>query len=124
MLQNFVPLGPGSAERKNSTWPFLKYCAFVLSLCFWQMLSAQTAQVGGAVHDQLGAVIPGETIEFRNQSMSSLTRVRTNSIGIYHLIGLDPGTCDATIQASGFEKLTRENIVFQVGDKAQIDFAV
>jgi hypothetical protein len=125
MFQNFVPLGPESAERKNSTWPFLKYCAFVLSLCFWPiMLSAQTAQVGGAVHDQSGAVIPRATIEFRNQGTGSLTRATTNSIGIYHLIGLDPGTYNATVQVPGFEKLTRENIVFQVGDKDQIDFAV
>ncbi len=92
-------------------------------LCFCPLaVYAQTAEVGGAVQDPSGAVIPKASVEFRNQDTGVRRQTTTNDDGIYHIIGIDPGKYDATVQAGGFKTLTRENIVFQVGDKAQIDF--
>jgi hypothetical protein len=83
---------------------------------------AQTAEVGGAVQDPSGAVIPKASVEFRNQDTGVRRQSTTNGDGLYHIVGVDPGKYDATVQAKGFKTLTRENIVFQVGDKSQIDF--
>jgi hypothetical protein len=83
---------------------------------------AQTAEVGGAVQDPSGAVIPKASVEFRNQDTGVRRQATTNSEGVYHIVGMDPGKYDATVQAKGFKTLTRENITFQVGGKAQIDF--
>lgn len=83
---------------------------------------AQTAEVGGAVQDPSGAVIPKASVEYRNQDTGVRRQSTTNGDGVYHIEGIDPGKYDATVQAKGFKTLTRENIVFQVGDKAQIDF--
>lgn len=83
---------------------------------------AQTAEVGGAVQDPSGAVIPRASVEFRNQDTGIRRQTITNANGYYHIDGVDPGKYDATVQAKGFKTLTRENIVFQVGDKSQIDF--
>ena len=93
---------------------FLSFCPLAVY--------AQTAEVGGAVQDPSGAVIPKASVEFRNQDTGVRRQTSTNSDGLYHIVGLDPGKYDATVQASGFKTLTRENIVFQVGDKSQIDF--
>lgn len=83
---------------------------------------AQSAEVGGAVQDPSGAVIPKASVEFRNQDTGVRRQASTNGDGLYHITGIDPGKYDATVQAKGFKTLTRENVVFQVGDKAQIDF--
>lgn len=83
---------------------------------------AQTAEVGGAVQDPSGAVIPKASVEFRNQDTGVRRQSTTNGDGVYHIEGIDPGKYDATVQAKGFKTLTRENVAFQVGDKAQIDF--
>jgi hypothetical protein len=94
-----------------------------LFLCFCPLaVYAQTAEVGGAVQDPSGAVIPKASIEFRNQNTGVRRQTTTNSSGIYRIVGIDPGKYDATVEAQGFKTLSRENVVFQVGDKAQIDF--
>jgi hypothetical protein len=96
---------------------------FLLFLCLSPLaMYAQTAEVGGSVQDPTGAVIAKASVEFRNQSTGIRRQTTTNSDGIYHIVGIDPGKYDATVQASGFKTLTRENIVFQVADKSQIDF--
>jgi hypothetical protein len=96
---------------------------FLLFFCLYPLaMYAQTAEVGGTVQDPTGAVIAKASVEFRNQSTGIRRQTTTNGDGIYHIVGIDPGKYDATVQASGFKTLTRENIVFQVGDKAQIDF--
>lgn len=95
----------------------------LLFLCFCPLaVHAQTAEVGGAVQDPSGAVIPKASVEFRNQDTGVRRQTTTNGNGIYHIAGMDPGRYDATVQAQGFKTLTRENVTFQVGDKAQIDF--
>jgi hypothetical protein len=96
---------------------------FLLFLCLYPIaMYAQTAEVGGAVQDPTGAVIAKASVEFRNQDTGVRRQTTTNGDGIYHIVGIDPGKYDATVQASGFKTLTRENIVFHVADKAQIDF--
>lgn len=44
------------------------FCLFALLLCLCPIaVYAQTAEVGGAVRDPSGAVIPNASLEFRNQ---------------------------------------------------------
>ncbi len=94
-----------------------------LILCLCPLaVYAQTAEVGGAVQDPSGAVIPKASVEFRNQDTGIRRQTTSNGDGYYHITGVDPGKYDATVQAKGFKTLTRENITFQVGDKSQIDF--
>ncbi|MEI9978484.1 MAG: carboxypeptidase-like regulatory domain-containing protein [Edaphobacter sp.] len=95
----------------------------VLFLCLLSVkMFAQTAEVGGAVQDQSGAVIPKASVAFRNQDTGVRHQSSTNSEGLYRFVGLEPGKYDATVQVDGFKTLNRESIVFQVGDKARIDF--
>lgn len=95
----------------------------LLLVCFCPLaVYAQTAEVGGAVQDPSGAVIPKASVEFRNQDTGIRRQATTNGNGHYQIEAIDPGKYDATVQASGFKTLTRENVVFQVGGKAQIDF--
>jgi hypothetical protein len=112
------------SESTDSTKETMKPTRLLLLfLCFCPLaVFAQTAEVGGAVQDPSGAVIPKASVEFRNQDTGIRRQTTTNGSGYYHIVGVDPGKYDATVQAKGFKTLTRENVVFQVGDKAQIDF--
>jgi hypothetical protein len=96
---------------------------FALFLCLCPIvLFAQSAEVGGAVQDPAGALIPKASVEFRNQATVIRLRAATNREGRYHITGIDPGKYDATVVTAGFKTLTRDNIQLEVGDKAQIDF--
>jgi Carboxypeptidase regulatory-like domain len=99
------------------------YRLLALFLCLCPLASyAQTAEVGGAVEDPSGAVIANASVEFRNQDTGVRLQNNTNHDGVYHVVGIEPGKYDATVRASGFKTLSRENIVFQVSDRARIDF--
>jgi hypothetical protein len=115
---------PSQSESTESTKEAMKPIRLLfLFLSFCPLaVHAQTAEVGGAVQDPCGAVIPKASVEFRNQDTGVRRQSTTNGDGAYHIEGIDPGKYDATVQAKGFKTLTRENVVFQVGDKAQIDF--
>jgi hypothetical protein len=115
---------PSQSESIESTKEAMKPIRLLtLFLCFCPLaVYAQTAEVGGAVQDPSGAVIPKASVEFRNQDTGVRRQAITNGSGVYHIIGVDPGKYDATVQAKGFKTLTHENVTFQVGDKAQIDF--
>jgi hypothetical protein len=117
---------PSKSESIESTKDAMKPIRLLLLFLSFCPLTAyaQTAEVGGAVQDPSGAVIPKASVEFRNQDTGIRRQVSTNGDGYYHIAGVDPGKYDATVQAKGFKTLTRENIVFEVGDKAQIDFTM
>jgi hypothetical protein len=99
----------------------IRLLLLILSLCPLA-LYAQTAEVGGAVQDPSGATIPKASVEFRNQQTGIRLQANTNKEGHYHVSGISPGAYDATVQAQGFKTLTRTNVIFNVGDKTQIDF--
>ena len=116
-----VPSQSESTEpNKDAMKPF-RLLSFFLCLCPLAVY-AQTAEVGGAVHDPSGAVIPKASVEFRNQDTGIRRQTTSNGDGYYEIGGIDPGKYDATVQAGGFKTLTRDEIVFHVGDKLRIDF--
>lgn len=95
----------------------------VLAVCLYAVAAcAQTAEVGGAVQDPSGAVVPKASVKFRNHDTGFVYAEKTNNEGQYRIVGLEPGKYDAAVEAKSFKTLTRENVVLQVGDKAQIDF--
>lgn len=98
-----------------------RFLLFVFSFCTLTAV-AQNASVSGLVQDPSGAVIPKATVEFRNQDTGVRRQATTNRDGYYEIEGIDPAIYDATVQSGGFKTLTREGVVFHVGDKARIDF--
>lgn len=76
----------------------------LLIFCFCPLaVYAQTAEVGGVVQDPSGAVIPKASVEFRNQDTGIRRQTTTNSDGIYHIVGIDPGKYYATVEAKRFQ---------------------
>lgn len=100
-----------------------RFCLLLLflSLCPLAIL-AQTAEIGGSVQDSSGAVIAKAAVEFRNEDTGVRWQATTNADGYYHITGVDPGKYDATVQAPGFEVLTREDILLQVDTAVKADF--
>jgi hypothetical protein len=94
----------------------LIFCLCPVAVC------AQNASVGGSVQDPSGAVVPKASVEFRNQNTGIRRQTASNGSGYYEIEGIDPGKYDATVQANGFKTITREGVVFHVGDQLHIDF--
>lgn len=80
------------------------------------------AQLRGTVHDASGAVIQNATITLTNQA----THIAVNSVsddnGRYIFNNLDPATYEIKAEAAGFKSSHQSNVVFRVGQQADLDF--
>ncbi|MGH9621539.1 MAG: carboxypeptidase regulatory-like domain-containing protein [Bryobacteraceae bacterium] len=79
----------------------------LLVLVTRQPLMAQSQPVTGTVVDSSGAAIPGATVTIRdlnkNQAIRTLT---TDNSGRFSALGIEPGRYSATVEKSGFKKIT------------------
>ena len=81
-----------------------------------------TALVRGTVTDASGAVIPNAVVSMTNVATGVAEKRPTDSAGRYLFSALKPATYTATVEAAGFKKLVRENIVLRVGLQTDVDF--
>jgi len=75
--------------------------------------SAQLAGKGaisGKVADSTGAAIPVATVVITKNATGVAVSTTSNSDGDFAISTLDPGVYTVTVTASGFEKLTQENV--------------
>jgi hypothetical protein len=81
-------------------------------LLFTAVSSAQSTfgEFVGTVKDPSGAAISGCTVTVKNLGTSATRTVTTDSTGSYTVVNLEPGDYEITMEASGFQKLTRQNL--------------
>jgi len=89
---------------------------FLLVAGFLSLSSVSHAQlagkgaVSGTVLDPTGAAVPGATIVITNNANGIATTTTSTSAGDYSVSTLDAGVYTITVTASGFEKLTQQNV--------------
>ena len=79
------------------------------------------ASVYGTVTDPAGAVIPGAAVQARNVEKGTTFRSVSNNAGIYTLSYLPLGRYTVEIEAKGFKKFVRQDIVLGINDKLGLD---
>jgi hypothetical protein len=86
-------------------------------------LSAQDnrASIAGQVSDASGAAIPGAAVKATNLEQGSTQNAVTGDAGRFQIGFLEPGTYSVTIEAPGFKKYLRENIVLVTAQKMGLD---
>jgi hypothetical protein len=98
------------------TWVFI-----LLLAPSWIRSQVSTAAVSGIVADSSGAVIPGVTVFATEQSTNVQSKAISDGAGQYLLPFLKRGTYTLTIDAPGFKKYKRQNLILSVGDHPTID---
>ena len=79
------------------------------------------ASIMGNVADSTGAAVVGAVVQATNLNTNQVTTANTSDTGNYVTPFLAPGRYGLTIEAKGFKKYVRENIVLQAQDKARVD---
>jgi hypothetical protein len=96
----------------------------VLIMAFTAVAFGQTAELSGVIRDKSEAVIPGVSITITNQA-TGIKRVATsNKEGVYSIPFLSPGLYKVTVQANGFQGVSRAGINLDVGLRASLDFSL
>lgn len=106
-------------SRVVATLTFVVIC-FVAS-GFGQV---DTATIVGTVRDTSGAVIPGASITATEVNTGIKTEVKSGADGNYVITPLKIGAYSLTVDARGFQKVVRQNIVLNVQSGVRVDFSL
>ena len=67
---------------------------------------AQTQNIGGAVVDESGAVIPGATVQIQDAAKGGTAKqVTTDDAGRFQVLGIEPGRYTISVEKTGFKKV-------------------
>ena len=79
------------------------------------------ATITGHVTDVTSAAVPRVTVQAQNRDTNEVANAVTDAQGSYTLPFLKPGNYRLVVEAPGFKKLIRDQIVLNVGQTAGID---
>jgi hypothetical protein len=85
---------------------------------------ANFSRILGIVADQSGGVIPGATVTILDTQRGVARTLTTDEAGEYNAPTLIPGTYTVRVEAKGFKKLERQNVVLEVGQEVRVDATV
>ena len=84
--------------------------------------TASAQEIGGAVTDTTGGVLPGVTVEVRSPVLIEEVRTAvTNGSGQYLITALQSGVYSVTFTLPGFSTLVRQGVELSAGFTANID---
>lgn len=96
--------------------------AFVLAVCAASAPAQEVrASITGLVTDSSGAALARATVRVVNPGSQFVVTTVTNDTGNYVTPFLPPGSYELSVEAAGFKKYVRPNIVLQLQDRARID---
>jgi hypothetical protein len=81
----------------------------------------ESSHVAGVVSDAQGAALPGAIVTATSPSLIGSQVVVTEANGTYRFPSLPSGTYTLTFELSGFQPLTRPNIVLALGQTLTVD---
>lgn len=88
----------------------------LLILCAGAAAFAQAGGggVSGLVADPSGAVVPGATIQLKNQATGVTRSTVSTAAGLYSFVAVPPGTYEVTTSQTGFQKMVQNHVTVTV----------
>jgi hypothetical protein len=86
--------------------------------------SQSNSRILGTVTDQSGGVVAGATVFVIDMERGIPRSLTTDAVGEYSAPNLNPSTYMVRVEAKGFKKLERQNIVLEVGKEIRVDVTV
>ena len=98
-------------------------CILALLLSFESAAAQETrGAIRGSVTDPGGAAVAGANVKITDTARGTSVNLTTNDEGFYQANYLIPGTYQVLVEANGFKKSLRENVVLQINQTIQADF--
>jgi ribosomal protein S17E len=87
----------------------------------WLAAQVNTGSLSGTVTDPSGGLVPAATVTLTNPQTGIRQSAPTNSSGQYLFLPLQAGPYEIAVEAKGFKRAERKDIVLQVGEKLGLD---
>src|ERR1017187_5264484 len=79
-----------------------------------------TGSLNGRVVDQQGSAVPNAKVTATEPDMKLTVATNSTATGEFSIAGLAPGTYTVAVEAQGFKKLTRADVVLNASDKIAV----
>src|SRR6266853_6919856 len=96
--------------------------AFLFLVSLPLLAQSPTATVNGRVRDTTGAVVRDADVQLINDRTNIKYPTKTNSEGIYSIIGVTPGIYRLQVSKTGFKTIIQSDIALNVLDARAINF--
>ncbi|HTC90384.1 MAG TPA: carboxypeptidase-like regulatory domain-containing protein, partial [Bryobacteraceae bacterium] len=100
---------------------WLRISGLILICTLAAFAQGDRGTITGTVSDPTGAIVPGANIQVTNSDTASVYKIGTSATGNYTLANLPVGTYVLTVEAPGFKKFERPNLVVQVAETIRVD---
>src|SRR6202163_1050065 len=114
---------------KTSSWwgkavQLLGGALVILLLSVPAFSQGNAGRILGTVTDQSGGVVAGATVTVIDTERGVNRTLTTDDAGEYNAPNLTPSSYSVRVEAKGFKKLERQNVVLEVGKEVRIDLTV
>ena len=106
-------------KRNSGYRSFLMLLVFALA-CVGAFAQANST-ITGIVTDQTGATIAGAKIVLIDPATGATKTTESGSTGLYDISGLNPGTYNLSVSASGFQTFEQKGVVVNVSATFRVD---
>ncbi|WP_260703694.1 carboxypeptidase regulatory-like domain-containing protein [Edaphobacter flagellatus] len=89
-------------------------------------LRGQTGQgtIAGTVRDSSDAVVPDALVDVFNTATGVRQSAKTNGLGIYNVISLNPGVYEVTVTKTGFEKALTSSVTVSAAQATTVNVSL
>ncbi len=98
--------------------------AFLLAFQTLTFAQSATSLLRGTISDSKGLVVAGASVTLSNADTGFSRSTMTDGQGTYQFLEIPPAKYVLTVDAAGFAKLKRENVVLQVSSPATLNLAL
>ena len=96
----------------------------MLALAMPAFAQEQRASIEGVVKDATGAVMPGVTVEVKNEANGVVVSAVTDANGVYRFPSLASGIWDVTATLAGFNTASTPDVPLTLGQIKKVDFTL
>ena len=97
-------------------------CALVLAVPAFAQ--EQRGSIEGVVKDAQGGVLPGVTVEAKNQNTGAAISTVTDGSGVFRFPSVAPGVYDVTATLAGFQSGRFDSVQVLLGQIKKLDFGL
>ncbi len=87
----------------------------------WAQADANKGQIVGTVFDPKQAVVPGAQVRLKNLATGFSRELKTNEVGQFRAVALDPGTYELVAESPGFAPTTISGVELNVGSTVNLN---
>src|ERR1700733_2020881 len=98
--------------------------AFFLAFQTLSFAQSATTSLRGTVSDSKGLVVAGASVTLSSAATGFSRSTKTDGQGIYQFLEVPPANYVLTVDAAGFAKVKRENVVLQVSSPATLNLTL